>query len=112
LFPIVLHVPVSRSLNTLSVYSSLMRFRISLLLLAIGLIFAHQPTWVSKSNENAQILLNIEARYAPEGAGKLGVSGLDEQISIPSADKGKHFRQDAAASVKVLRSRLAAEQGS
>jgi hypothetical protein len=89
-----------------------MRFRMSLLLLAIGLIFADQPTWVSKSNENAQILLNIEARYAPEGAGKLGVSGLDEQISIPSADKGKHFRQDAAASVKVLRSRLAAEQGS
>jgi hypothetical protein len=86
-----------------------MRLAVASLFLIIGPISAHQPRWVAKSNENARLLLNIEARYAPEGAGSLGVTGLDEQISIPSADRPARFRHDLSAAVQTLQSRLTAE---
>ncbi len=79
----------------------------------LGLAFlmaqGQPPSWVQKSNQNAQVLLNIMARYAPEGAGSLGVSGLDEQISIPSADQPERSRRDMATAVKTLQARLATE---
>ncbi len=37
--------------------------------------------WVEKSNEHAQIVLDVFAKLSPEGAGQLGVDGLDEEIS-------------------------------
>jgi hypothetical protein len=86
-----------------------MRLAVASLFLIIGPISAQQPRWVAKSNENARLLLNIEARYAPEGAGSLGVTGLDEQISIPSADRPARFRHDLSAAVQTLQSRLTAE---
>jgi len=42
---------------------------------------ASSASWIERSNQNARVLLDVEARYAPEGAGSLGVSGLDEQIA-------------------------------
>ena len=36
--------------------------------------------WVSKSNEHAKVVLEVLAKYSPEGAASLGVDGLDEQI--------------------------------
>jgi Bacterial protein of unknown function (DUF885) len=71
---------------------------------------ASSPSWIDKSNQNAQLLLSIEARYAPEGAGSLGVSGLDEKISIPARDLGERSRRDTEEALKTLRSRLASEQ--
>jgi Bacterial protein of unknown function (DUF885) len=91
------------------VYPSLMRPVVASLFLIIGPAFAQQPAWVTKSNENAQILLNVQARYAPESAGSLGVTGLDEQISIPAVDRPARLRHDLAGAVKTLESRLAAE---
>jgi uncharacterized protein (DUF885 family) len=38
------------------------------------------PAWVAKSNQNAQVLLDVRARFSPESAGYYGVSGVDEQI--------------------------------
>ena len=86
-----------------------MRVAVLPLFLIIGPAFAQQPAWVAKSNTNAKVLLNIEARYAPEGAGALGVTGLDEQITIPSADRPARLRHDLSGAVKTLQSRLAAE---
>ncbi len=37
-------------------------------------------TWVEKSNEHAQVVLDVLAKLSPEGAGQLGVDGLDEAI--------------------------------
>ncbi len=37
--------------------------------------------WVAKSNEHARIVLELLAEFSPEGAGRLGVDGLDEKIS-------------------------------
>jgi hypothetical protein len=67
------------------------------------------PAWVVKSNENAKILLEIRARYAPEGAAAQGVSGLDEQISTPTADQPERLRKDLAEAKKKLEARLGAE---
>jgi hypothetical protein len=71
---------------------------------------APPAAWIEKSNQNAQVLLSVEARYAPEGAGSLGVTGLDDKISIPAADFGKRSRHDTEEALKTLRSRLASEQ--
>ena len=71
---------------------------------------ASSPTWIERSNQNAELLLSVGARYAPEGAGSLGVSGLDDKISIPAPDLGQRARHDTEEALKTLRSRLASEQ--
>ena len=42
---------------------------------------AQAQTWVEKSNVHAQFVLDVLAKLTPEGAGRLGVDGLDEEIS-------------------------------
>ena len=41
---------------------------------------APRPAWIVKSDANADVLLKVFSRFAPEGAGQVGVSGLDEQV--------------------------------
>lgn len=41
---------------------------------------ATPPAWVKESNRHAQILLDIMARYSPEGASFFGVEGHDDEI--------------------------------
>ena len=41
---------------------------------------APRPAWIVKSDANADVLLKVFARFSPEGAGQIGVSGLDEQV--------------------------------
>jgi hypothetical protein len=36
--------------------------------------------WVERSNQDAQVLIKVTARFNPEAASRLGASGLDEQI--------------------------------
>ena len=87
-----------------------MRIRsFSLLLLPI-LAAAQTPAWVAKSNQNAQLLIDIEAKYNPEGAASDGVRGLDEQISQPGPEMPEKIREANVAVLKELRSRLASEQ--
>jgi Bacterial protein of unknown function (DUF885) len=52
------------------------------LLLAAGSAVAQPapPAWVAKSDQNTQLLLEIQARFSPESAGNLGIAGLDEEI--------------------------------
>jgi len=38
------------------------------------------PEWVQRSNQDAQVLLKVLARFNPEAASRFGVSGLDEQV--------------------------------
>jgi uncharacterized protein DUF885 len=84
--------------------------RFVLFLLPAAALLASSPSWIEKSNQNAQLLLTVGARYAPEGAGSLGVTGLDDKISIPAADRAEHARRDTEEALKTLRSRLASEQ--
>ena len=57
--------------------------QLGLLALITGLspALAADADWVEKSNEHAQIVLEVLARFAPEGAGSIGVDGLDEKVS-------------------------------
>ena len=70
---------------------------------------AKDVDWVQKSNEHAQIVLDILAKYSPEGAGSFGVDGLDEMI----LDLGPEIqeRSDAATAdvIAELKRRLAVE---
>lgn len=71
---------------------------------------APAPAWVQKSDENTQVLLEVLARFGPEGAGQLGIPGLDEQIldlSPGFAERSKAATREAAAE---LRRRLATEK--
>jgi uncharacterized protein (DUF885 family) len=82
----------------------------ALLLAAFPAAAAPAPSWVQRSDENAQVLLEVLARFGPEGAGQLGIPGLDEQI----LDLTPGFEERAAAATRKaagqLRQRLAAEK--
>jgi hypothetical protein len=69
-----------------------------------------QPDWIKRSNENAQILLKLQAKYSPEGAGRQGIQGLDEQITQLPKDLRERSRADQAAALQELKRRLAAEK--
>ncbi len=47
----------------------------------MGTAAGEEPSWVEKSNEHAQIVLEVMSKFSPEGAGRMGIDGLDEQIS-------------------------------
>ena len=51
------------------------------LCLLAGFAQADDKSWVEKSNEHAQLVLGAFAELAPEGAGSMGVDGLDENIT-------------------------------
>jgi Bacterial protein of unknown function (DUF885) len=68
------------------------------------------PAWVATSNNSAQLLLAVSAKYSPEGAASMGVNGLDEQIMVPSADMNERLRRDLVAVQAELEKRLATEQ--
>jgi hypothetical protein len=67
------------------------------------------PAWVQRSNENAQILLKILAKYAPESAGRLGVDGLDEQIVDLKANLFERSDNDMHGAIVQLKGKLAHE---
>jgi len=81
-----------------------------LLALAPALALAQtKPSWVEKSDANTQVLLEVLARFGPEGAGQLGVEGLDEEISDLSPGFEKRSEEATAKAADELRRRLAAE---
>lgn len=88
-----------------------MRFTV-IALLAYSVLLAQeaQKPWVEKSNQNAQVLLNIMARYSPESASFLGVAGYDDKVSKPSAEEPAAERRDIAEALKTLQTRAASEQ--
>src|ERR1700686_4817105 len=71
---------------------------------------APQPTCIARSNRNAQPLLQLQAKYEPEGAGQLGVTGMDEEISQFPVDRPVRLTADAQAVMAGLRRQLAAEK--
>jgi len=60
---------------------------------------ADNSDWVARSNEHAQVVLEVMASLSPESAGSLGVDGLDEEIF----DLGEGiFERSMAKSAKLL----------
>ncbi|HSK79417.1 MAG TPA: DUF885 domain-containing protein [Thermoanaerobaculia bacterium] len=84
----------------------------ALLLAALPAAAAPAPTpaWVERSDENAQVLLEVLARFGPEGAGQLGIPGLDEQILDLSPGFVERATAAASQAGDELRRRLATEK--
>jgi uncharacterized protein (DUF885 family) len=70
---------------------------------------AAEPAWVTKSNASSKLLLNVLAKYSPEGAGGLGVDGYDEQITDLSRDQFEPTNKDLRAAIAQLQKQLKAE---
>ena len=67
------------------------------------------PLWITRSNENAQVLLRVLATYAPEGAARQGVISLDEQVTQLPSDGLVRLRRDMQGGLSELRRRLRRE---
>ena len=70
---------------------------------------AAEPAWVTKSNASSKLLLNVLAKYSPEGASGLGVDGYDEQITDMSRDQFEPTNKDLSAAIAQLQKQLKAE---
>lgn len=71
---------------------------------------AQQPQWVERSNKNAQLLIDVIAKYSPESAARMGVVGLDGEITRLSPDLPERVRASTLAVRNELARRLGAEQ--
>jgi len=87
--------------------------------IAVPLLAQSKPTqavkpapkaWVVRSDENAQILIQIMARFTPEDASSFGAEGFDEQIIDlkPNFVAREHVAVEQA--IHDLQSRLASEK--
>ena len=83
---------------------------LTLALLSLHVSAATEPAWVTKSNENAKLLLYLQAKYSPESASSLGVDGYDEQITDMSRDLFEATSRDTRAVIAELQKRLKAEK--
>jgi uncharacterized protein (DUF885 family) len=66
-------------------------------------------TWVEKSNAHAEFVLDILAKLSPEGAGQLGVDGLDEEISDLGPEIHERAKKMSEDVLTELRQRLGDE---
>jgi hypothetical protein len=75
-------------------------------------VYAGEQAWVTKSNSNAKLLLQLMGKYSPESAGGLGVDGLDEQITDLSRDLFEVRSKETLAIIAELQKRLNIETDS
>ncbi len=78
--------------------------------LATASVFGDSPAWVEKSNRNAQILIDVNARFFPESAGREGVTGLDDQILDLKPGFGERHAEALRDAGKILAARLDTEK--
>jgi hypothetical protein len=84
--------------------------KLSIFLVSASLLAAQTPAWVTKSNQNAQLLIAIGAKYGPEGASAQGVPGLDDQVTTFRADTAQRRRADLVKVKQQLQANLEAEK--
>ena len=82
---------------------------IAALLLATSALATAEQDWVERSNANAEPLLQVMAKYAPETAAALGVEGFDTEVFDLKPQNDLRFEADAVRIASDLESRLAAE---
>ena len=71
---------------------------------------ALQDDWVERSNEHAQVLLEVMARFGPEQAGDLGIEGLDHEVFQLPLDGDEQMIAAMTAARDELLSRLEDER--
>jgi hypothetical protein len=66
--------------------------------------------WIARSNRNAQLLLDVVARFRPEQAAHTGIAGIDERIFDLAPGHRDRLRQAYSEALVELRSRQRGEQ--
>jgi hypothetical protein len=66
--------------------------------------------WIAESNRHAQILLDVLARFAPEGAAQSGVPGLDQEVSNLTEENFRRAREAGESALAKLQSLQKTEQ--
>jgi hypothetical protein len=74
-------------------------------LLLASAAWADTPAWVQESNQDAMLLLKVQAKYAPEFAGRSGIDGLDDKIFDLKANAFERSRKDTEAALAELKKR-------
>src|SRR4051812_920804 len=80
------------------------------LLAGSGQAPADSRAWIAASNKHAQVLLDVLARFGPEGAGQIGVAGLDREVTSITPESLRQLRQASTAALARLNSLLEAEK--
>jgi hypothetical protein len=71
---------------------------------------ASQPSWIARSNDNAQILLNAQSTYSPEGAARQGLYGFDDQVLQLPKDRRERMKADLEKALRELQRRRSVEK--
>jgi hypothetical protein len=72
------------------------------ILLLAPCVRAADPDWIAQSNRNAEVLLEVAARYTPEFAASMGVEGHDSEVFDLNPRVTQRFQADLnAAAVKL-----------
>ena len=82
----------------------------ALLLVSAARAWGQSEDWVERSNENAQVLLDVFAEFSPEGAAFLGVEGLDEEVLDLGPRIIERSNEATRKAIVVLRQRLNGEE--
>jgi uncharacterized protein (DUF885 family) len=70
---------------------------------------AKPKSWIERSNDNAQLLIAVQAKFMPERASRFGVPGIDDKISDLTPGHLQRERDAARAAQAELERRLARE---
>ena len=65
--------------------------------------------WISRSDQNAQLLLDVQAKFAPELAARTGVAGIDDRISDFTPGRRQRQRQAIQQALSALEDRQKGE---
>src|SRR5262245_37453771 len=68
------------------------------------------PAWITRSNANAQLLLDVEAKYSPEAAQQRGMPGFDDSVTQLASDRRARQKADREGALRELQRRLDAEK--
>jgi uncharacterized protein (DUF885 family) len=71
---------------------------------------AQDRGWIERSNQNAQLLLQVQAQFTPEFAARQGITGLDDRISDFAPGHMQRQREATRQVQAELEHRLAAEK--
>ena len=66
-------------------------------------------TWIERSNQNAQLLLEVQARFQPEQASRTGMAGIDDRIADFGPGHRARQRQAVIEALGKLEDRQQAE---
>jgi len=79
-----------------------------LVLAALPALAAPIPDWVRESNAVAQPMLRVIAQFAPEGAQRLGVEGVDDRVLDLRPGFSERYQAALEAAAKELQAKVPA----